>query len=174
MLRRIVARFSLLAVLVSTAACADESSVKKEMAAKFPDIPVHSVKKAPVKGLYEIVAGAQVFYVDEKVEHVILGNLIENAAKWCRRRVRISAGPSVPGQMVVVVEDDGPGIPAALREQIFDPFITTRSNGEGTGLGLYLVEEIVSEHQGCIVLDAPSGGGTRFSIWLPGPRSPAT
>lgn len=77
MLRSIVSKFALLALLVSATACADESSVKKELAAKFPDIPVHSVKKAPVKGLYEVVAGQQVFYVDEKVDHVILGNLID-------------------------------------------------------------------------------------------------
>ncbi|MGQ9862371.1 MAG: sensor histidine kinase [Thiobacillaceae bacterium] len=70
----------------------------------------------------------------------------------------------------ITVEDDGPGIPHEVREHIFDPFFTTRSSGEGTGLGLYLVEEIVSEHQGCIVLDGAADGGTRFSIWLPGPK----
>lgn len=133
--------------------------------------------------------------VDRERLHQVFINLIKNAADAGARHVTVSAvledwetelgegamlvgdpamlvetGPAVR----ITVEDDGPGIPAALREQIFDPFITTRSDGEGTGLGLYLVEEIVSEHQGCIVLDAPSGGGTRFSIWLPGPRSPAT
>lgn len=75
-----------------------------------------------------------------------------------------------PPAVRITVEDDGPGIPPDLREHIFDPFFTTRTSGEGTGLGLYLVEEIVSEHQGCIVLDAAAAGGTRFSIWLPGPK----
>ena len=77
MLHRIVSRFALLALLVSATACADETSVKKELAAKLPDVPVRSVKKAPVKGLYEVVAGQQVFYVDEKADYVILGNIIE-------------------------------------------------------------------------------------------------
>ena len=58
-------------------------------------------------------------------------------------------------------------MPPEVREHIFDPFFTTRSAGEGTGLGLYLVEEIVSEHRGCILVDNPPSGGTRFSIWLP-------
>jgi thiol:disulfide interchange protein DsbC len=77
MLRHIVSKFALLLALVSATACADESSVKKELNNKFPDMPVQSVKKAPIKGLYEVVAGQQVFYVDEKVDYVVLGNLID-------------------------------------------------------------------------------------------------
>lgn len=132
--------------------------------------------------------------VDRERLHQVFINLIKNAADAGARHVTVSAvlkdwepelgeGAMLVGDPAMVVEtgpavritveDDGPGIPAALREQIFDPFITTRSNGDGTGLGLYLVEEIVSEHQGCIVLDAPAGGGTRFFVWLPGPRSAA-
>ena len=67
----------------------------------------------------------------------------------------------------VTVEDDGPGIAPEIQEQVFAPFFTTRSTGDGTGLGLYLVNEIVGEHRGCIVVDSPATGGTRFSIWLP-------
>ena len=67
----------------------------------------------------------------------------------------------------VSVEDDGPGIAPEIQEQVFAPFFTTRSTGDGTGLGLYLVNEIVGEHRGCILVDSPAVGGTRFSIWLP-------
>lgn len=81
MLRQILSKLVLVALVISATACADESSVKKELAAKFPDMPVHSVKKAPVKGLYEVVAGQQVFYVDEKVDHVLLGNLIDTKTR---------------------------------------------------------------------------------------------
>ena len=77
MLSRLVSRFALLALLISATACADEDSVKKELAAKLPDVPVRSVKKSPIKGLYEVVAGQQVFYVDEKADYVVLGNIIE-------------------------------------------------------------------------------------------------
>ena len=133
--------------------------------------------------------------VDRERLHQVFINLIKNAADAGARHVTVSAQAEAwdaesgdnallvgdPAMIAesgtavrIAVEDDGPGIPAALREHIFDPFITTRSSGEGTGLGLYLVEEIVSEHQGCIVLDAPAGGGTRFSVWLPGPREIAS
>lgn len=81
MLRHILSKLVLVALVISATACADESSVKKELAAKFPDMPVRSVKKAPVKGLYEVVAGQQVFYVDEKVDHVFLGNLIDTKTR---------------------------------------------------------------------------------------------
>ncbi len=69
--------------------------------------------------------------------------------------------------MRITVTDNGPGIAPEVREHLFEPFVTTRSGGEGTGLGLYLVEEIVSEHRGCIVVECPAAAGTRFSIWLP-------
>lgn len=65
------------------------------------------------------------------------------------------------------IDDDGPGIPADHLAQIFDPFFTTKSSGEGTGLGLYMVEEIISEHDGCMSVENLQTGGTRFSIWLP-------
>ena len=69
--------------------------------------------------------------------------------------------------MLMQVEDDGPGIAEDYLLKIFDPFFTTKSSGEGTGLGLYLVEEIISEHRGCITVENRPEGGTRFSIWLP-------
>ena len=69
--------------------------------------------------------------------------------------------------MLMQVDDDGPGIPPDHLPQIFDPFFTTQSGGEGTGLGLYLVEEIINEHRGCISVGNRPGGGARFSIWLP-------
>ena len=69
--------------------------------------------------------------------------------------------------MLMQVDDDGPGIPADNLPKLFDPFFTTQAGGEGTGLGLYLVEEIVNEHQGCITVDNRPEGGARFTIWLP-------
>ena len=68
--------------------------------------------------------------------------------------------------MRLEVRDDGPGVPAELREQIFTPFFTTRE--KGTGLGLAFVREIVRDHGGEVaVADAP-GGGSVFSFDLPG------
>ena len=72
-----------------------------------------------------------------------------------------------PRALCLTVADDGPGIPETMRERMFDPFVTSKGQGEGTGLGLYLVEEIISEHQGVIVVEQAVSGGAQFSIWLP-------
>ncbi len=123
----------------------------------------------------------------ERMQQVFI-NLIKNAADAGARHISISAQPAQwhddlaeAGEMAgdpatlrqtgralrIAVEDDGPGIPPEVMAHIFEPFYTTRAAGEGTGLGLYLVEEIVAEHAGCILVDCPPSGGTRFSIWLP-------
>ena len=70
------------------------------------------------------------------------------------------------------IDDDGPGINPDHLAKVFDPFFTTQAGGEGTGLGLYLVEEIISEHSGCIAAENRPQGGTRFSIWLPADNTP--
>ena len=76
--------------------------------------------------------------------------------------------PTATDRAVLIrVRDDGPGIPAEQISQVFDPFFTTRAPGEGTGLGLYIVAEIVQEHGGAIAVTSPPGGGACFTLWLP-------
>jgi two-component system NtrC family sensor kinase len=67
----------------------------------------------------------------------------------------------------IVVEDNGPGIPADVLPHIFDPFYTTREPGKGMGLGLYIVQEIIREHNGCIAVSALPTKGTRIILRLP-------
>jgi len=69
--------------------------------------------------------------------------------------------------VLIRIRDDGPGIPAERIGQVFDPFFTTRAPGEGTGLGLYIVAEIVREQNGAIAVVSAPGGGVCFSLWLP-------
>ncbi len=52
-----------------------------------------------------------------------------------------------------MIADTGPGIPEEVRRQIFDPFFSTKKEGEGTGLGLYICRKIISEHEGRLLLD---------------------
>jgi signal transduction histidine kinase len=122
----------------------------------------------------------------QRLQQVFI-NLIQNAldAGGASVHVTIRAGQAGPADwppagaglvvgaeagrsaVLITVEDDGPGIPAERLDHIFDPFFTTRDPGEGTGLGLYIVGEIVQEQGGAIAVASPPSGGVCFSLWLP-------
>ncbi|MCP5406785.1 MAG: HAMP domain-containing histidine kinase [Chromatiaceae bacterium] len=67
----------------------------------------------------------------------------------------------------ILVVDNGPGIPDSQLSKVFDPFFTTGEPGHGVGLGLYIVQEIVSEHDGCLAIVSHPGSGTEVIILLP-------
>jgi two-component system, NtrC family, sensor kinase len=136
-----------------------------------------------------IDAPGRILWIDrERLQQVFI-NLIKNAADAGAGNIWIDAEESTwaatmpdntdylvgeinqvsltAGVLIIRIEDDGPGIAEEHLAQIFNPFFTTHSAGDGTGLGLYLVAEIVSEHRGCIAVENRTEGGTRFSIWLP-------
>ena len=94
-------------------------------------------------------------------------NLIDNAVDASPEggevTVRTKAGP---GHVVVQVVDEGMGIPAEVRQRIFEPFFTTKGVGVGTGLGLDVVQRIVTAHRGIVRVDSEPGR-TCFEIQLP-------
>jgi two-component system, NtrC family, sensor kinase len=67
----------------------------------------------------------------------------------------------------IEISDTGEGIPPDVLPKIFDPFFTTKDVGKGSGLGLFIVQEIIEEHDGCIGVDSEVGKGTVFLIRLP-------
>ncbi len=71
------------------------------------------------------------------------------------------------GALIIEVEDDGPGIPADVLPRVFDPFFTTKDVGHGEGLGLYVSQEIIDLHGGCIGVSSEPGKGARYMICLP-------
>jgi C4-dicarboxylate-specific signal transduction histidine kinase len=82
--------------------------------------------------------------------------------------LRLSIAPEVSqgeSGVCVTVEDSGPGVPPALREQIFNPFFTSKK--DGVGLGLSIVAKIVDDHRGTIRLDSDTTKGARFRVFLP-------
>ena len=103
-----------------------------------------------------------------------VSNLVDNALRYGgeRSRVRLSAAPS-GGGVAIDVEDDGPGVPVAERERVFDRFARldeARSSGTGgSGLGLAIVRAIVEAGGGRVSCSDSELGGARFSIWLPDP-----
>jgi two-component system NtrC family sensor kinase len=95
-------------------------------------------------------------------------NLVSNAidAMPGGGQLRISTGAQ--GALYsIVVTDSGPGIPAALRERVLEPFFTTKPVGQGTGLGLSITYSIVRKHEGTIELSEPPGGGASIAIRFP-------
>lgn len=99
----------------------------------------------------------------------VLLNLLLNAghalgdgpgAVWLRGRRR--------GDRVELrVEDDGPGVPEELRGRLFEPFVTSKPEGQGTGLGLYVSAQIVRAHGGALRYEPRDGGGAVFAFELP-------
>jgi len=98
----------------------------------------------------------------------MLGNLFDNACKWARSRVKLTVA-TVDSGLQLVVEDDGPGIDAKLRDRILKRGIRADSVVDGHGLGLAMVRELVSLYGGHLRIEASVPQGTRFSVFLPNP-----
>lgn len=98
--------------------------------------------------------------------HQVLTNVLENALAVTTppARVQVAALPR-DGGLLFTVRDRGPGVPTAQRQQIFEPFHTTKTRG--TGLGLAVAKRIVEMHGGSIDVRDVEGGGALFRIWVP-------
>ncbi|MEX0922026.1 MAG: ATP-binding protein [Rhodovibrionaceae bacterium] len=99
-----------------------------------------------------------------------LSNLINNAVRY-GGRVAVSARPSMKG-VEILIDDDGSGIPADKREEVFRPFYRLEESRNletgGTGLGLTIARDIARSHGGELTLeDGPGGRGLRARVWLP-------
>ena len=101
----------------------------------------------------------------------ILGNLMENACKWSARRVRVSAGASGLGQMIAVVEDDGPGLPADQRDGMLKRGARLDEDAPGSGLGLAIVDDLTRAYGGRLTLAASDLGGLKAVLELPAAES---
>lgn len=108
--------------------------------------------------------------------HRLVLNLLENAIRHTPPGTRVSAGTSSVGtEAVLTVEDDGPGVPPALEQRVFERFVRGgRDGGRGSGLGLAIVRSVAESHGGTVTLEQPgSGTGTRFVIRIPSAGIPA-
>ncbi|MBE9039500.1 PAS domain S-box protein [Oscillatoriales cyanobacterium LEGE 11467] len=94
-------------------------------------------------------------------------NLIHNAIQAMNNQGKLEISVSAKDRGVWVrITDSGCGIPADIQTKIFQPFFTTKPPGEGSGLGLDIIQKIVDKHQGIIQVESVPGQ-TTFSIWLP-------
>jgi two-component system sensor histidine kinase KdpD len=115
-------------------------------------------------------AALPMIYVDGVLIERVLGNLLENAAKYtpAGSRVRIGA-QTLDGELRVSVSDNGPGLPPNMLETVFDKFTrgAKESATPGVGLGLAICKAIVGAHRGRIWAENLAGGGAQFTFTLP-------
>lgn len=126
------------------------------------------VEIRPSPGLPQIDA-------DKRQLSQVLLNLVENARDAIAQRpdpdngkITVLTRAGEAGDRVeLIVEDNGPGVPADRKDKVFSPYFTTKEHKGGTGLGLAIVHRIVSDHGGRIALTNVLGGGARFTVELP-------
>ncbi len=122
----------------------------------------------PAMGMLEVVP--------QDIGRVFL-NLVTNACQALDEKRQTADGNFAPELRIASrrladhaefdIRDNGPGIPEELRERIFEPFVTTKKPGEGTGLGLSLITDILTRHGGSIHLDTQEGVFTEMRVILP-------
>jgi signal transduction histidine kinase len=106
-------------------------------------------------------------------------NLLTNAVQACEppdpesQLIRICTRDA-PDGVELHFHDSGRGVPTEDRDTLFSPFFTTKAPGKGTGLGLYISQQIVKQHGGTIDFRSQEGGGTLFVVRLPGQGDDAT
>jgi len=149
---------------------------------------VYKLMKATLPSTIEIrqniLTKANVVLADQTQIHQICMNLCTNAYHAMQENggtlvisldsVSFDSHQELPSQdlkpgnyIVLTISDTGKGIPVENQDRIFEPYFTTKKQGDGTGLGLSIVHGIVKSHEGDITLNSVQGKGTAFSIYLP-------
>jgi PAS domain S-box-containing protein len=90
-------------------------------------------------------------------------DVVEVDETWTDTLPSLEPGPYIR----LTVNDSGPGIPAEVLPHVFEPYYTTKPQGEGSGLGLAIVHGIVASHQGAITVDSAPDAGATFTVYLP-------
>jgi signal transduction histidine kinase len=107
--------------------------------------------------------------VDGRDLEDLFGNLLDNARKWATAKVDVEIRQE-PAAILVVIEDDGPGIPEARRGDVMDKGVRLDRTVPGTGIGLAIARGLVELHGGQLDLLASKAGGTRVEVLLPTER----
>lgn len=118
----------------------------------------------------DIAAGAT-FHGDAGDLMELLGNLLDNAFKWCTRRVQLHAAMSTQADIPLlnlIIDDDGPGIPADMIDRVMERGVRADPSTAGHGIGLAVVRDIIKLYDGTLFISRNPNGGTRVTITLHG------
>lgn len=153
----------------------------------LPEVMERSLKAVTVQGASanvqihrDYAPGLPPVLLDQALCEQALTNLLLNACEAMGEQggelwIRIHPAPSesgATGEVAVEIEDTGPGVPPELKEQIFNPFVTTKKTG--VGLGLAIVNKIVDAHGGTLTLASAPGQGACFRLMFPSATSEAS
>ena len=107
-------------------------------------------------------------HVDVSRMAQVFTNLTMNAIQAMPRggKLEVSTGQE-NNELFVRFTDTGTGISPEVKDRIFDPFVTTKPTGHGTGLGLAVCRTLVNQHHGDITFESEPGKGSTFTVWLP-------
>ena len=137
------------------------------------EIVAYGLRSAGIEVVLDLDPDLPEPWADGDQLHQVLTNLIVNAQQAMKamdgpRRLDIrTAFDAAVRQIVIEVQDAGPGIPEEVAERIFDPFFTTKPEGMGTGIGLSVCRDIITSHGGEINFMTAPGGGMTFVVRLP-------
>lgn len=111
-----------------------------------------------------------VFSCEWKLMETVIQNLLQNAARFARSRIRVQLAVTET-EFQLAIEDDGPGIPAADRERVFDSFVRLYNEDStqigGFGLGLAIVRRVLHWHRGTVVFEESEWGGAKVRLSWP-------
>jgi signal transduction histidine kinase len=151
-------------------ACAPQKALEEALGALRPAAQSQGVN------LVEEIGDAPRVDVPEHVIGEVVRGLLGNALQALKGReegviwVRLEPYRTAGAKVVARIEDNGPGVPEAIREHLFEPFITQSSGRERLGLGLFLAASLLDMYDGRIRYEAREGGGASFVVELPPAR----
>ena len=120
-------------------------------------------KRASIKTQFE--ESDPVIWADPLQMEQVMTNLINNSIDAIEEEGELTLTiKSETNHTDLIIKDDGSGIPEDIQDKMFSPFFTTKSAGNGTGLGLYIVKNICKNHQADIKVNSRMGRGTEITI----------
>ncbi len=142
--------------------------VLEQLVGETLDLLGKDIRQKQLKILWPREQSTSITTQPRQIRQVLL-NLLTNAVQALKPqgKIQVSVAPQGQEHILLVIQDNGPGISQEHIGKIFDPFFTTKSFDQGTGLGLFVVHKIVSSLGGSIQVESLPQKGTCFSVTLP-------